>query len=275
MGYIIKTDDSARLRLGIQSRLYEQSSFDLISRAGTLRGRKILEVGCGSGAMTLHLARAAGPQGTVTAIDNSPAQLDASRELVTENGFENVNFFEGDINCLDHLDNLYDLVYCRMVLHHVADADHAIREMVRSVCPDGYLLCEEPVIHDGSFCFPPSEAIDEFIRILRSCFSVNGRDYNIAFRMESVIRNLGLQIEHSRLHHPLLNSRQDKLLYAMSLSDLAPQMIKNGIVDPSSASELHEKLVHLSNSETTMTWARMHSVLARKSNGTERHYSKA
>ncbi|MEX3909971.1 class I SAM-dependent methyltransferase, partial [Paraburkholderia sp. BR14319] len=97
MGYIIKTDDSARLRLGIQSRLYEQSSVDLISRAGTLRGRKILEVGCGSGAMTLNLARAVGHQGTVTAIDNSPAQLDASRELVRENGFKNVRFFEGDV----------------------------------------------------------------------------------------------------------------------------------------------------------------------------------
>ncbi|MEX3909077.1 class I SAM-dependent methyltransferase, partial [Paraburkholderia sp. BR14319] len=208
-------------------------------------------------------ARAVGHQGTVTAIDNSPAQLDASRELVRENGFKNVRFFEGDVNCLDHLDNSYDLVYCRMVLHHVADADHAIREMVNALRPDGHLLCEEPVIHDGSFSFPPSEAIDEFIRILRSCFIVNGRDYNIAFRMESVIRNLGLTIEHYRLYHPLLNSAQDRLLYAMSLSDLVPQMIKNGIIDPSSASELHEKLVHVANSETTMTWARMHSVLAR------------
>ncbi|MEX3910118.1 hypothetical protein AB4Y33_43195, partial [Paraburkholderia sp. BR14319] len=33
----------------------------------------------------------------MTAIDNSPAQLDASRELVRENGFKNVRFFEGDV----------------------------------------------------------------------------------------------------------------------------------------------------------------------------------
>ncbi|WP_035515792.1 class I SAM-dependent methyltransferase [Paraburkholderia nodosa] len=270
MGYIINTDDNARLRLGIQSRLYEQSSVDLISRAGTLRGRKILEVGCGSGAMTLHLAHAAGPQGKVTAIDNSQAQLDASRQFVTESGFDNVTFFEGDVNCLDHLENSYDLVYCRMVLHHVADADHAIREMVNVLSPDGHLLCEEPVIHDGSFSFPPSEAIDEFIRILRSCFRMNNRDYKIAFRMENVIRNFGLEIEHSRLYHPLLNSPEEKLLYAMSLRDLAPQMIKNGIIDPSSVSNLHEKLVDLANSGTTMTWARMHSVLARKPYGTKR-----
>ncbi|MEM5389575.1 methyltransferase domain-containing protein [Paraburkholderia phymatum] len=271
MGYIIKTDDNARLRLGIQSRLYEQSSVDLISRAGTLRGGKILEVGCGSGAMTLHLARAAGPQGTVTAIDSSQAQLDASRQFVTESGFENVTFLEGDVNCLDHLDNSYDLVYCRMVLHHVADADHAIREMVNVLGPDGHLLCEEPVIHDGSFSFPPSEAIDEFIRILRSCFRMSNRDYKIAFRMETVIRNLGLEIEHGRLYHPLLNSPEEKLLYAMSLRDLAPQMIKNGIIDPSSVSALHERLSDLANSETTMTWARMHSVLARKPHDIEPH----
>ena len=47
----------------------------LIERSGIGQGMRVLEVGCGSGAYTLHVARAVGPQGTVHALDIQAAML--------------------------------------------------------------------------------------------------------------------------------------------------------------------------------------------------------
>jgi ubiquinone/menaquinone biosynthesis C-methylase UbiE len=140
MTYIINTDNVARNRLNLQNEMYEQSSINQISRAGSLSGKRVLEVGCGTGAMTLHLARAVGPRGSVTAIDNNQSQLDASREFLEDNGIHNVTFSRTSVDCLSSLAEPFDFVYCRMVLHHLADADRAIREMIKVIRPMGYLL---------------------------------------------------------------------------------------------------------------------------------------
>jgi hypothetical protein len=103
-----------------------------------------------------------------------------------------------------------------------------------------------------------------FMRICETCFQKNSRDYKIAFRMENVIKKFGLKVIESNLFHPILKTEREKMIYAMSLTDLAPQLIDREIIDRLSVSGLHEELCKVAKSESTMTWVRMHSVLAQK-----------
>lgn len=63
--YILNTNDKARERLSLQHQLYAKSSLDLLSEVGPSAAMTALEIGCGSGDMTLELAKLIGREGSL------------------------------------------------------------------------------------------------------------------------------------------------------------------------------------------------------------------
>merc|ERR1711865_642930 len=57
---------------------------------------KVLDVGCGFGGTSRYLARALGPESTVTAITLSPKQVERAKELAIEQNTPNVDFMVED-----------------------------------------------------------------------------------------------------------------------------------------------------------------------------------
>ncbi|MFO9151053.1 methyltransferase domain-containing protein [Legionella pneumophila serogroup 1] len=78
--YILNTNDKARERLSLQHQLYAKNSLDLLAEIGFPRKMTALEIGCGSGDMTLELAKLIGPEGTLLTMDLSPDQLDYTQQ---------------------------------------------------------------------------------------------------------------------------------------------------------------------------------------------------
>lgn len=64
-----------------------------------LRGRSVLDVGCGSGSATFRIATVAG---RVVGVDSSPEALEHARWKAKEYGVKNVEFVEGDATALDY-----------------------------------------------------------------------------------------------------------------------------------------------------------------------------
>lgn len=88
----------------------------IISWMGSLKDKKILEIGCGLGEASVYFAK----QGaSVTATDISPKMVEKVQELAT---FHNVSV-EGKVVSANNLDNLpnshYDYTYAGNLLHHV------------------------------------------------------------------------------------------------------------------------------------------------------------
>src|SRR5437868_15377797 len=90
-------------------------------------GARTLEVGCGTGSISAWLARQVGPDGRAIAVD-----LDLS---LVEVHLPNLAFSEADIMAHPVQRGDFDLVTARAVLHHVADADRAIANLVASSQP--------------------------------------------------------------------------------------------------------------------------------------------
>src|ERR1700694_1424652 len=71
---------------GFRERRNRESLALLLAHLGIAGGESVLEIGCGTGALTVPLATAVGEQGRVDAVDISEPMLGAARKRVDESG---------------------------------------------------------------------------------------------------------------------------------------------------------------------------------------------
>jgi SAM-dependent methyltransferase len=91
--------------------------------AGVRHGDKVLDVGCGPGALTAHLLSVGAE---VTAIDPSPPFVDAIRER-----FPDVDVRLGTAEELPYDTGAFDAALAQLVVHFMTDPVGAIRQMMR------------------------------------------------------------------------------------------------------------------------------------------------
>ena len=94
---------------------------------GRIQGRRVLDVGTGTGRAALLLARGAAD---VTAIDASDEMLAVARERATAEGVQ-VRFERGDAHALRFGDRQFDVVMSLRVLMHTPEWRRVIAEMCR------------------------------------------------------------------------------------------------------------------------------------------------
>ena len=110
-----------------------------MARFGPLRGKSILDYGCGHGMASVVLAR----QGaTVTAFDLSPGYVREAEERVVANGVA-VRFVVADGESLPFAEGSFDCVWGNAVLHHL-DLVKAGAELKRVLKPGGIAVFCEP-----------------------------------------------------------------------------------------------------------------------------------
>jgi SAM-dependent methyltransferase len=97
--------------------------------AGVREGDKVLDVGCGPGALTAHLLSLGA---VVTAIDPSPPFVDAIRDR-----FPGVDVRLGTAEELPYDTAAFDAALAQLVVHFMTDPVGAIRQMMRVTRPGG------------------------------------------------------------------------------------------------------------------------------------------
>ena len=104
----------------------------------------IADVGCGTGSLTVELARFARK---VIGIDLSHEMLRRARGVASERALHNVEFRRGDTLDLPLPARSVDAAFSVMVLHFLADPERAIGELCRITRPGGSVILVDLVEH--------------------------------------------------------------------------------------------------------------------------------
>jgi ubiquinone/menaquinone biosynthesis C-methylase UbiE len=104
-------------------------------------GDCVLEVGCGTGSLTLAAKRQAGPSGQVFGIDIIPGMVEASQRKAERAG-EAVTFQLGSIDQIPFPADHFDTVLCSFMIFHMSEATRrkGIAEVFRVLKPQGRWL---------------------------------------------------------------------------------------------------------------------------------------
>lgn len=102
------------------------------------RGKRVLDMGCGTGEYALWYAMNGADR--VTGIDLSKGSLELARQRKAEGTLENVEFLEMDILNCGLPDNYFDYSYSVGVLHHTGDPFSGFQHLVRVTKPGGVVV---------------------------------------------------------------------------------------------------------------------------------------
>ncbi len=130
-------------RLQQDDQFYAPVHEEVVRWLAIVPGSAILDVGCGTGALTLLLA-AGVPDGTVAAVDPSADAVAMTRSAAAAAGMaERVTVSEGGLEDLPFSDGRFDMVWCSRVVHGRPDQVAAVRELRRVLKPGGRLVLRE------------------------------------------------------------------------------------------------------------------------------------
>jgi SAM-dependent methyltransferase len=109
----------------------------------------VVEVGCGTGWLTLLLAEAG--VSDLTGVDFSPEQIERARAAAAAAG-RSIRFEVGGLGDLAAQGRPIDLVVLHAVLHHLAtdEIEGILAEVAGALAPGGRLVLFEPVLYPGS-----------------------------------------------------------------------------------------------------------------------------
>ncbi len=112
------------------------------------KGEKVLEVGCGTGALSILSKIAVGESGEVEGIDIAPKMISNAQQKARKANLK-INFKIASVNELPYPDNYFDLVIGSLMFHHlpVEVKKEGLEEIYRVLKEEGrFFLCD--------FCSP-------------------------------------------------------------------------------------------------------------------------
>lgn len=140
-------------RLDRQARATLEFRAPLYQRAGLSRARRVLDVGCGSGAVTADIAAIV--PGEVVAVD-----VDAAMALRAKADLPNASVVRADGRRLPFPDGHFDAAVCNLVLLWSPDPEKVVAELARVVRPGGTVLASMEPDYGGKVHWPENPLID-------------------------------------------------------------------------------------------------------------------
>lgn len=114
----------------------------LLDLAAPADGETALDLGCGTGELSVELARRAGPSGRVVAIDPNPARL-RQAEAGRPPELDHLVFRQASATALDGVaDGSIDLVFSNYAVHWILDQPAMLDEVRRVLRPGGRFVAE-------------------------------------------------------------------------------------------------------------------------------------
>lgn len=151
-------------------------------------GMSLLDVGCGSGTITVELAAVVAPA-PVVGVDLNEQRIEAAQRIARKRQVENVEFQVGDLCHVPYAENEFDAVFEHMVFMHMPDPRVGVREIFRVLKPGG-VFGGNDVDRDCLLAnWPP--LVEEFMQLIFNYRSSRGTNDGIGKEVPGMLRAAG------------------------------------------------------------------------------------
>jgi len=128
-----------------------------IKSLGKLKGKKVLDLGCGTGRNSVKIAEKGAE---VIGIDLSKEMLEIAREKAEKFNL-NIQFIEQDFSDkIKFKSEKFDVIICDLVFGHLKDTFPVIKEMKRVLKKRGIIVITD--LHPFAWFLPPGRKYDVF-----------------------------------------------------------------------------------------------------------------
>jgi len=164
---------------------------------GLRPGLRIVDVGCGTGDFTRHLAELIDGRCSIVGVDTRAASLRTAESETRKAGLASrVSYRKGDAYTIPVSDGHADLTCCRTLLMHLTEPLKAVKEMARVTKKGGIVAAVERGKMNAVFDPEDEEysALAEKLgrAYLRGMRKLEGKEYAIGDRLPSIFMKAGL-----------------------------------------------------------------------------------
>jgi ubiquinone/menaquinone biosynthesis C-methylase UbiE len=234
--YIIRGGLPGRERLRILSRIMRPTTLALLQRAGIGLEMTCLDVGCGSGDVTLDMARIVGAAGRAVGIDIDQEKIALARQQAEDEGLSNVEFRVADIPNSEE-PAAFDLVHARFILSHLASPLQALTRMRRALHPGGKIIVAD-VDFRGYFCHPDCPALWRHVELYTQATRRKGADANIGPRLPALLIEAGFENVQVNVVQLAETTGEVKLMTALTMENIADAVVAQGLTSTSEVDQL-------------------------------------
>lgn len=195
---------------------------------------RVLDIGCGPGAVSVMLSKRVGHQGRVFAVDRNVAMLDAARQRAREAGVSNLTFIEGGFDVAFQEHGTLDAAVGRRVLMYQTDAAQAVAQLARAVRDGGVIAFHEHdmvAVTDGRTVLPLHDRVRFW---LREMLRHEGANLHIGFELHSALSAAGLSVERVHAEANVMTPTAGYPVAAI-IRAVLPRLLQHGIVTEAEA----------------------------------------
>ncbi|MCP4602815.1 MAG: methyltransferase domain-containing protein [Proteobacteria bacterium] len=214
--YVLPSSDAETRRLEEQALLYGGVGF--LDPLLAEKPREILDIGCGTGHFTRHVAERI-PAAMVVGLDIDESRISFAR---SQSNAPNLKYEKGDLGVLPFEKGRFDLVYSRFVLVHDRDPLKALKEMTRVTSPGGRVAAYD-MVHDGIWFSPPKPAFAKLLDTTMNIMRERGAEPNQGLHLPVGMKRAGLEdvqvqvVPHFAMStDPIFKSYQENWLATVS-----------------------------------------------------------
>jgi len=178
------------IRLEAQAKAFGKIIERELEILGLKPNLKVLDAGCGTGAVTRKMASKVFPA-EACGIDIDPLFIDNAKKTAFDEGIKNIRFELGNIDNLTYDSGFFDLTYCRLVLMHVTNPVKTIAELKR-VTKEGGIVAASDTDDGTMLTYPPAPRFLEVWSKFGERAKARGDDRYIGRRLYSIFSEAGL-----------------------------------------------------------------------------------
>jgi SAM-dependent methyltransferase len=156
-------------------------------------GMTILDVGCGTGAITADIAKAVGPSGVVLGIDRDDANLAIATH--EHRGIGNLGFENADILTLDVENRFhasFEIVTAARTVQWISEPERAIVHMRKAAKPEGHVIVLDYNLDETRWEPEPPADFQRFYQAFLDWRTANNWDNRAASHLTEFFHSAGL-----------------------------------------------------------------------------------